>query len=33
MFQGIVEVGNDVVLRGSRQVGSILVDEMKVAAG
>ena len=33
MFLGIVEVGNDVVLRGSRQVGSILVDEMKVAAG
>ena len=33
MFVGIVEVGNDVVLRGSRQVGSILVDEMKVAAG
>ena len=33
MFLGIVEVGNDVVLRGSRQVGSILIDEMKVAAG
>ena len=33
MFLDIVEVGNDVLVRGSRQVGSILVGEMKVAGG
>lgn len=33
MFLNIVDVGNDVLVRGSRQVGSILVGEMKVAAG
>ena len=31
MFRHIVAVGNDVLARGSKQVGSILVDEMKVA--
>ena len=31
MFLNIVDVGNDVVVRGSRQVGSILVAEMKIA--
>jgi len=31
MLLGIVEVGNDVLVRGSKQVGSILVDRMKVA--
>lgn len=33
MFRSIVDVGNDVLVRGSRQVGSILVAEMKVAGG
>lgn len=31
MFAGIVAVGNDVLVRGSRQCGSILVDRMTVA--
>lgn len=31
MFRNIAAVGNDVLVRGSRQVGSILVEEMKVA--
>ena len=31
MFGSIVAVGNDVLVRGSKQVGSILVGEMKVA--
>ena len=31
MFQGIVAIGNDVLVRGSKQVGSILVERMKVA--
>ncbi|MFO1319673.1 MAG: metalloprotease PmbA [Burkholderiales bacterium] len=31
MFRGIVAVGSDVLVRGSRQCGSILVDEMTVA--
>ncbi|MDK9723481.1 MAG: metalloprotease PmbA [Sterolibacteriaceae bacterium MAG5] len=31
MFRGIVAVGNDVVARGSKQVGSILLDRMTVA--
>jgi PmbA protein len=31
MFRGIVAVGNDVVCRGSRQCGSILVERMTVA--
>ena len=31
MFRGIVAVGNDVVARGSRQCGSILLDRMTVA--
>lgn len=33
MFLDIAEVGSDVLVRGSRQVGSILVGEMKVAGG
>ena len=31
MFAGIVAVGNDVLVRGSKQVGSILVEQMTVA--
>ncbi len=31
MFKGIVAVGNDVMVRGSRQCGSILVDRMTLA--
>lgn len=31
MLKGIVAVGNDVLVRGSKQVGSILVERMKVA--
>lgn len=31
MFLDVTEVGNDVLVRGSRQVGSILIGEMKVA--
>ncbi len=33
MFRGIVAIGNDVLVRGSKQVGSILVDRMTVAGG
>ncbi len=31
MFRNIAAVGNDVLVRGSKQVGSILVEQMKVA--
>jgi PmbA protein len=31
MFKGIVAIGSDVVVRGSKQVGSILIDRMTVA--
>jgi PmbA protein len=31
MFRGIVATGSDVLVRGPRQSGSILVDEMTVA--
>jgi PmbA protein len=31
MFRGIAAVGTDVVIRGARQCGSILVDRMTVA--
>jgi PmbA protein len=31
MFRGIVAIGNDVLVRGSKQVGSILIDRMTVA--
>ena len=31
MLKGIVAIGNDVLVRGSRQVGSILLDRMTVA--
>jgi PmbA protein len=31
MFRNVAAIGNDVVLRGSKQVGSILVEQMKVA--
>ena len=31
MFKGIVAIGNDVERRGSKQVGSILIDNMMVA--
>jgi len=33
MFLNVVDVGNDVAVRGSKQVGSILISEMKVAGG
>lgn len=31
MFQGIVAIGNDIVVRGSKQSGSVLIDRMTVA--
>ena len=31
MFRNVASVGNDVLVRGSKQVGSILVEQMKVA--
>ncbi|MBV2235329.1 MAG: metalloprotease PmbA [Sterolibacterium sp.] len=31
MFKGMVAIGNDVMVRGSKQVGSILIDRMTVA--
>jgi len=31
MFAGIAAVGNDVLIRGSKQAGSILIDRMMVA--
>jgi PmbA protein len=31
MFKGILAIGKDVERRGSRQVGSILIDRMTVA--
>jgi len=31
MFQGIAAIGNDVLVRGSKQVGSILIERMTVA--
>ena len=31
MFRHITDIGNDVVVRGSKQVGSLLVEGMKVA--
>ena len=31
MFQRVAAVGNDVLVRGSKRVGSILIEEMKVA--
>jgi len=31
MFKGIVAVGNDVLVRGARQCGSILIDQMTIA--
>ena len=31
MFRGIAAIGNDTVVRGSRQVGSILIERMTVA--
>lgn len=33
MFQGILAVGNDVIVRGSKQCGSVLIDRMTVAGG
>ena len=33
MFQGITAIGNDVVVRGSKQCGSVLIDRMTVAGG
>lgn len=31
MFRNVVSVGNDVLVRGSKQVGSILIERMKIA--
>ncbi len=31
MLRGVVAVGNDVLVRGSKQVGSILIDRMTIA--
>ena len=31
MFRHIAAVGNDVLMRGSKQVGSLLIEQMKVA--
>jgi PmbA protein len=31
MFKGIVEVGNDVLVRGSKHMGSVLIDRMTIA--
>ncbi|PSJ17107.1 metalloprotease PmbA [Nitrosomonas supralitoralis] len=33
MFQGILAIGGDVIVRGSKQCGSILIDRMTVAGG
>lgn len=33
MFQGIAALGSDVVVRGSKQCGSVLIDRMTVAGG
>jgi PmbA protein len=33
MFQGILAIGNDVIVRGSKQCGSVLIDRMTVAGG
>jgi PmbA protein len=31
MFRNVAAVGNDVLIRGSKQVGSILIEQMRVA--
>ena len=31
MFRNVAAVGNDVLVRGSKQVGSLLIEQMKVA--
>lgn len=33
MFRGIIAVGTDVIVRGSKQCGSVLIDRMTVAGG
>ena len=33
IFQGVLAIGNDVVVRGSKQNGSVLIDHMTVAGG
>jgi PmbA protein len=33
IFQGILTIGNDAVVRGSKQCGSVLIDHMTVAGG
>jgi len=33
IFQGILAIGNDVIVRGSKQSGSVLIDHMTVAGG
>lgn len=33
MFRGIIAIGDDVIVRGSKQCGSVLIDRMTVAGG
>ena len=33
MFRNIVAIGNDVIVRGSKQCGSVLINRMTVAGG
>ncbi|MBX3617729.1 metalloprotease PmbA [Nitrosomonas sp.] len=33
MFRGIVAIGDDIIVRGSKQCGSVLIDRMTVAGG
>lgn len=33
MFRGIAAIGNDIIVRGSKQSGSILIDHMTIAGG
>jgi len=33
MFQGILAIGDDVIVRGSKQCGSVLIDRMTIAGG
>jgi len=33
MFQGILAIGGDVIVRGSKQCGSVLIDRMTIAGG
>ena len=33
MFQGIQAIGNDIIVHGSKQCGSVLIDRMTIAGG